>query len=224
MTLVKTLATHQIVDSVFPRPTTERGDLAKAVGKAVDDTLSRFSHEFSQSRRPTVASMDRLAASVLDEELADLDVELAPGDREKVLAQIAGLLRAFRGTEAFGLSRPRTRLILVNEKVGVYAQPDFWNGRDRFYEMKSFKAVPPPPDVQLQLAFFQLAFPGFSAFLLSFDRQRIPIGSILTAIPRISEVQANEVLRLAYRTGSDSGEDKVLEYIDSPIVRYSVEA
>jgi hypothetical protein len=222
MTTIKTVATHEVVQAAYPRPVTEKDEMGMAVGKAIDETLSRYSHEFGQARRPTVASMQRLATEVLDRELADADLVLAPSDREKQLSAVFGVLQAFRRSEVMGLPRPRTRLILINERVGIYAQPDYWNGRDRFYEMKSYLARPTPPDVELQLRLFQCAFPKFRAYLACFDRHATPVTTVIEEVPLLPSEAAEGVLKLAYRTGLDLGTEKVLEYVDNPVVRYTI--
>lgn len=222
MTTVKTVAAHEVVRAAYPRTVTERDEIGMAVGKAIDETLSRFSHEFRQSRHPTITAMNRDAARVLDAELADADVQLPAGERERHLAAITGVLQAFRKSEVMGLSRPKSRMILVNEEVGVYAQPDYWDGRDRFFEMKSYHADPTPPDVRLQLQLFQCAFPGFRAYLASFDRHAVPVTTTIELVVPLDPTTAEEVLRLAYRTGLEKGAPKVLEYVDSPTVRYSI--
>lgn len=222
MTTVKTVAAHEVVQAAYPRPVTERDEVGIAVGKAIDEALARFSHEFGQGRRPTLSAMNRLAFEVLDRELADADVVLIPEDRERQRAAVSGVLQAFRRSEVMGLSRPRSRMILVNERVGVYAQPDYWDGRDRFYEMKSYHADPMPPDIRLQVELFQLAFPGFHAFVAWFDRHATPVTTTIEGVPPLGPATTAEVVALAYRTGLESGVEKVLEYIDSPIVRYSI--
>lgn len=222
MTTVKTVAAHEVVQAAYPRPVTERDEVGIAVGKAIDEALARFSHEFGQGRRPTLSAMNRLAFEVLDRELADADVVLTPEDRERQRAAVSGVLQAFRRSEVMGLSRPRSRMILVNERVGVYAQPDYWDGRDRFYEMKSYHADPMPPDIRLQVELFQLAFPGFHAFVAWFDRHATPVTTTIEGVPPLAAATTAEVVALAYRTGLESGVEKVLEYIDSPIVRYSI--
>ena len=82
----------------FRRPVTERDELGMAVGKAIDTAASQFSHEFGLRRKPTTASMVRLATSILDEELKDADLPLAP-DRGTALRQIAEVLQAVRKSE-----------------------------------------------------------------------------------------------------------------------------
>ena len=222
MGVVKTLPTHAIVQAVYPRTVTERDEIGMAVGKAIDTALSHMSHELRSSRRPTLAATNRLAAETLDQELADADVHLTPEVRTSQLAGVAGVLQAFRRSEVAGLARPRSRLIVINETVGVYAQPDYWNGRDRFYEMKSYHATPMPPDVQLQVRLFQCAFPGFLGFLACFDRHALPVTTTIDPVPALEPGTREEVLHLAYRTALELGAEKVLEYVDNPIVRYSI--
>ena len=220
MTLIRTLATHEIVQRVFPRPITERDELGMATGKAIDDTLARFSHEYSQNRRPTASAMSRLATETLDEELLDAHLEISVEDRARVLGGISGVIQAFRRSEIFGLPRPKTRLILINEAAGVYAQPDFWNGKDRFYEMKSYRALPPPPDVALQLRMFQLAFPTLACVLICFNRHTIPVETAVATIPPPSKEEVRELLSTATRMVAAHGQEKVLEYVENPVVRY----
>ncbi|HXQ48384.1 MAG TPA: hypothetical protein VN842_01200 [Thermoplasmata archaeon] len=220
MTTVKTLAAHEIVRTAFPRPVTEADEIGMAVGKAIDATLSRYSYDFAQSRRPTRTAMNQMAAELFDEELHDADLRLAPGERDRHLAAVAQVLQAFRRSEVMGLSRPRSRMILINGEVGVYAQPDYWDARERFYEMKSYHATPIPPDVRLQLQLFQCAFPRFRAFLAWFDRHATPVTTTIEEIPPLEPTVAEGVLRMAHRTGLEKGTEKVLEYIDSPLVPY----
>jgi hypothetical protein len=224
MTVVRTVATHEVVQRTYPRPATEKDEFAMAVGKAIDGALSRYSHEFSRGRKPTATSMNRFAADVLKESLRDADVTVPTDQHEKVLTQIAGVLQAFRRSEVFGLARPRTRLVLIDERVGVYAQPDYWDGKSRFFEMKSYDAIPMPREVELQMRMFQLAYPGFSSYLISFNRHVTPVETRLTAIPPPTAQEVGDALTLAYQAGMDLGQDKVLEYIDNPIVRYRLHA
>jgi hypothetical protein len=192
-----------------------------AVGKAIDATLSRYSHEFDRGLRPTVGAMNRLAESTLDEELQDIDLPIDPAERKRALDQIAAVLQAFRKTEVFGLPRPRTRMLLIDEQVGVYTQPDYWDRKQRFYEMKSYRAIPPPPDVALQLRLFQLGFAGLDAYLVCVNRHASPPDVSITPIPPLTPEDSTATLRQALAVAREKGRDKVLEYIDSPVVRYS---
>ncbi len=220
MTVIRTVATHEIVQAVYPRAPTERDRVGMAVGKAIDGAMARFSHEAARGWRPTARAINALAESILDEELVEVDLELPPEERTRALATVAEVLRVFRKSELFGLPRPRTRLILIQGEVGVYAQPYYWYGRARIIEMKSYRAWPPSPEVALQLDLFQLAFPGFDEFLACFDRHASPVTATLDRVPAVSETRREELLRTAHRIGLAQGREKVLEYIDSQAVRY----
>ncbi len=222
MTKIRTLATHEVVRWVYPRPPREGSEVGLAVGTAIDRALSRFGHEFRTGRRPTASAMRALAESVLDEELEANAAELGPAERAVVLAQVEGVLVAFRRSELFGLARPRTRLIAIGTEVGIYAQPDYWDGRGRFFEMKSYRAIPPPPDVALQLRLFQLAFPGFESSLVCIDRHHQPVETTSLVVPPPTAEEATDALRRAYDLGREHGQEKVLEYLDTPTVRYPV--
>ncbi|HXW66440.1 MAG TPA: hypothetical protein VEL82_00930 [Thermoplasmata archaeon] len=221
MTTVRTVASHEIVRALFPRPVTERDEIAMAVGKAIDGALSRFSHEFRMGRRPSLAAMDRFSAEELDRAIEEAAVSLPPTDRARQLEEIAGVLRAFRGSELMGLPRPRSRLILIGEDAGIYAQPDYWDGRARFFEMKSYRADPVPPDVELQLRLFQLGFPECRGFLAAFDRHARPVTVHISEIPAAEAADRTELLREARHIALEAGVPKVLEYIDNPVVRYA---
>jgi hypothetical protein len=220
MTTVRTVAAHEVVRAAYPRPVTEKDEIGMAVGKAIDSALSRYSHEFAQGRRPGRAAINQFAVSILDEELGDADLSLAVDERARHIAAISGVLQAFRQSEVMGLSRPRSRLILINGEVGIYAQPDYWDGRERFYEMKSYHANPVPPEIRLQVRLFQCAFPGFRAFLAWFDRHAAPVTTTIEEVPLLDPATTEEVLRVAYATAAEKGIEKVLEYVETPLVPY----
>jgi hypothetical protein len=220
MTTLRTVAVHDIVATAFPRETKESDLVAMAIGKAFDSTLNHVSHESRTRRTPTATAVRAFGDSALREALDEAGVEISGPDREAVLAQLRAAAELFRTSVLLGLPRPRSRLIVIGEEVGVYAQPDFWNGRDKFYELKSYLAVPLHPDVALQVRLFQLAFPGFEANLVSLDRHAKPVTITVTPLPPPSPADATEALRLALDVARASGQDRVLEYVDAPVVRY----
>ncbi|MFI5418745.1 MAG: hypothetical protein ACHQ2Y_07630 [Candidatus Lutacidiplasmatales archaeon] len=222
MSSIKTVAAHEVVRATYPRDVTEKDEIGMAVGKAIDGALSQYSHEFAQSRRPSRTAMNVLAAEILDGELLDAGLALAPSERARHLEATAGVLQAFRKSEVMGLARPRSRLIVINGRVGVYAQPDYWDGRERFYEMKSYHASPMPPEVRLQVQLFQLAFPKFRAFLAWFDRHASPVTTTIEEVAPLDAPTTGSVLESAYRVAGEKGIEKVVEYIDSPMVRYTL--
>jgi hypothetical protein len=221
MTLVRTIAVHEIVRDVFPRPPPEEKDqVAMAVGKAIDGTVADLGFQLRQGRRPTASGLDELARSLLEDALAENAVALAPAEREATLARVREVVRAYRRSPIAGLARPKTRVCLIDREVGVYAQPDFWDGRARIFELKSYLAVPPPPDVGLQLRLFQLAYPGFETVLVCLNRHAHPVETTSYVVPPPTPEETADALRLAFEVGQRLGRPKVLEYVEGPFVAY----
>jgi hypothetical protein len=220
---LRTLPVHEVVRHVHPRPPPEAKDhVAMAMGHAVDGTLSWFGHEMRTGRRPTVTSLLEFGGGLFDEALDAAGVDIAPAEREKLLEQLRGVIQAYRRTEIVGLARPRSHLIVINGRVGIYAQPDFWDGRGRVFEMKSFPAIPPPPDVALQLRLFQLAFPKFEMVLVCLNRHATPVETASMVIPPPSSEETLAVLCQAFDVALEFGEPKVLDYVQGPAVHYSL--
>ncbi|MGD0249542.1 MAG: hypothetical protein ABSB97_01430 [Thermoplasmata archaeon] len=222
MTTIYTIPAHEIVQRTYPRPLHEEDEVKIAVGRAIDGSLSHFSHEFRQGRRPTVTAMRTYAESLLTEELLEVTEAPSSSERADLLEAVNQSVMAFRKTPAFGLPRPKSRVILINNQVGVYAQPDYWDGTGRFYEMKSYRAIPPPPDIALQLRLFQLAFPRFESVLLCIDRHAKPIETSSLVVPPPTAEETLTVLRQAFQLGREHGQPKVLEYVEGPLVYYDL--
>ena len=223
MTTIRAIATHEIVERTHPRPPPEEADrVAMAVGRAIDGTLSQLGYQIRSGRRPTATSTRRYADALLSVALDEEAVAVTDPERRTILEQIDGTLKAYRGSVIFGLARPKSRIILIDGRVGVYAQPDYWDGRGRFYEMKSYLAIPPAPEVALQLRLFQLAFPGFGATLVCLDRHRAPVEARSYEVPPPTEEEQGTTLRLAYDLGARFGQEKVVEYMEGPFVRYGL--
>jgi hypothetical protein len=218
------IPTHEIVRRAYPRPEPgERERVAMAVGKALDSAVAQFGHELRQGRRPTQAAIAREAHVALADALAEAMAEVPAEEQAALERTVQEFLRAYRQSEIAGLPRPRTRVVLIGGEVGVYAQPDFWDGRHRFFELKSYRAIPAPPDVALQVRFFQLAFPGFEAVLFCLDRHTSPVQVSSLVVPPPTAAEAREALHLALEAGRESGQEKVLEYVEGPFVRYGLD-
>ena len=223
MVTVRAIPVHEIVRQTYPRPPPREEDhVAMAVGKAIDGALARFGHEVRQGRRPTASAMLRGAEELLEEALGEEGVAIAPETRRRILSEVGEVLPAYRRSPIFGLARPKTRVLVIGGEVAVYAQPDYWDGRTRFYEMKSYRAIPPPPDVALQVRLFQLAFPGFEAVLLCIDRHAHPVTTSVLGLAPPTPSETTEALRTAYDLGRRYGQEKVFEYMEGPFVHYPV--
>ena len=221
MTSVRTIAAHDVVRHEFPREPTERDRLGMATGKAIDAAVSRLSHEVGQGRRPTQSALGRFAEEQFDREVEAEGLEVPAVDRATAIRQSQEVLRAFRRSELCGLPRPKSRLVLIDDDAGIYVQPDFWNGGSRIYEMKTYRAVPLPPDVELQLHLFQLGFPSAVAYIACFDRHVTPVATYLEPVPPPDETRRAAILEHARTLALTTGMEKVLEYVDAPIVRYT---
>ena len=225
MTTIRTIPVHEIVQRTYPRPPPgEEDHVAMAAGKAIDGTLAQFGHEVRTGRRPTTTAMRERAGALLDEALEEEAVTVGPEVRQKILGQGEEVSQAYRKSPIFGLARPRTRVVVIGGEVAVYAQPDYWDGRSRFFEMKSFRAIPPPPDVLLQVRLFQLAYPKFEAVLVCLDRHANPVTTASAVLPPPTAEESTEVLRTAYDLGRQYGREKVFEYLEGPFVHYSTPA
>jgi hypothetical protein len=223
MTTIRMIPAHEIVRRTYPRPPPqEQDEIAMATGKAIDGALAQFGYELRQGRRPTQTTITTVAASILDEALEEAAVTITAPVREATMREVQEVVRAYRQSAIAGLTRPKTRVFVVDGKVGVYAQPDYWDGRGRFFEMKSYRAIPPPPDVALQVRLFQLAFPKFEAVLVCLDRHSRPVASTSAVVPAPTSEEASATLRLAYDVGSEFGQEKVLEYVEGPFVHYAL--
>ena len=221
-TTIRTVAVHDVVQQLHPRPPpTERDEIGMAEVIALYSSLRRFSYDAACGGWPLVASVVASAETILREELRDAELSLDPAAAEAFRAKVRDLTRLFRQSELAGQARPRTRLLVIDGDAGIYAQPDFWDGRARIFELKSYRAIPPPPDVTLQLELFQLAFPGFEERLVCLDRHGTPPSIHAVTVGPISGARSLEVLAAARAVARAHGAEKVLRFIDSPIVRRS---
>jgi hypothetical protein len=224
MTKIRTLAVHQVVEHVHPRPPRSDADeIAIVVGRAIDGAQAELSRAARQGRRVSQAQVDALTDSILRDGLEEVGIALDERVRTAELARIRRVVRAFRGSEVFGLGRPRSRLIVINGAVGIYAQPDYSDGRSRIYELKSYRPDPVPPAVALQVRYFQLAFPGFEAVLIGLDRHAEPVAIATTAVPAPTAEERDAALSTAYHLALERGEEKVLEYLDAPKTYYMLD-
>ena len=165
---------------------------------------------------------ERLLESLIRDELVDAGLDADPTQERALLAELAPLLRAFRRSALIGLGRPKSRLILINGVAGIYAQPDYWDGQHRFFEMKSYRAIPPRDAVRLQLELFQVAFPGFEAILVCYDRHAPVVEEERLTMEAMTPERTAELLDVAGRIVLEHGVERVLEYVDSPITGYNL--
>jgi len=93
---------------------------------------------------------------------------------QQILQQASMMLLAYKQTPIYkqSLLRPKTRVVVINDAVGVYMQPDFYDPcTDTFYEVKSY---PLRKDEYMfkrlcyQVKLYQLAYPKSKAVAVGF--------------------------------------------------------
>jgi hypothetical protein len=93
---------------------------------------------------------------------------------QQILQQASLMLLAYKQTPIYcnSLLRPKTRIVVINNEIGVYMQPDFYDPcTDTFYEVKSY---PLRKDEYMfkrlcyQVKLYQLAYPKSKAVAVGF--------------------------------------------------------
>jgi hypothetical protein len=124
-------------------------------GLSVASTLRYFKDEF-------LRMMNCYSNSITQEQL------------QQILQQASMMLLAYKQTPIYkqSLLRPKTRVVVINNAIGVYMQPDFYDPcSDTFYEVKSY---PLRKDEYMfkrlcyQVKLYQLAYPKSKAVAVGF--------------------------------------------------------
>ncbi|MGC8596636.1 MAG: hypothetical protein ACP5NY_01820 [Thermocladium sp.] len=184
-------------------------------GSIFDKATVKMNYYYKRGVNDFLEAALKYISSTLDDEAAMLGIQLMQNQRNNILSRGRAMLDAFKSTPAFGLLRPKTRLIVIDDLVGIYVQPDFYDG-ENIYEVKTFdpRGV---NYVKYQVRLFQLGYPGSKAILVGFDKAtNKPI--ILTIDP-INDMDKNEILRHALSYGLINGIDE--EPRNHIIVKYS---
>jgi hypothetical protein len=125
-------------------------------GLSVASTLQYFKDEFLR------VLMNGHSSSITQEQL------------QQILQQASLMLLAYKQTPIYkqSLLRPKTRIVVINDTIGVYMQPDFYDPcSDTFYEVKSY---PLRKDEYMfkrlcyQVKLYQLAYPKSKAVAVGF--------------------------------------------------------
>jgi hypothetical protein len=125
-------------------------------GLSVASTLQYFKDEFLRML------MNGHSSSITQEQL------------QQILQQASMMFLAYKQTPIYkqSLLRPRTKVVVINNAIGVYMQPDFYDPcSDTFYEVKSY---PLRKDEYMfkrlcyQVKLYQLAYPKSKAVAVGF--------------------------------------------------------
>jgi hypothetical protein len=162
-----TVPAYRIVN--YKYPITEDNPIGIAFGYAFDrallecnyhklsvaSTLQYFKGEF-------IRMMNGHSSSITQEQL------------QQILQQASMMLLAYRNTPIYkqSLLRPKTKAVVINDTIGVYMQPDFYDPcTNTFYEVKSY---PLRKDEYMfkrlcyQVKLYQLAYPKSKAVAVGF--------------------------------------------------------
>jgi hypothetical protein len=169
-TVIKTLPSYSIVNYKYPITTDNPIGIAfgyafdRALlernyhGLSVASTLQYFKGEFIRMLNGHSSSNN-----ITQEQLL-----------QQILQQASMMLLAYKQTPIYRdlLLRPKTRVVVINDTIGVYMQPDFYDPcTDVFYEVKSY---PLKKDEYMfkrlcyQVKLYQLAYPKSKAVAVGF--------------------------------------------------------
>jgi len=223
--LIRVIATHQYVSRFFRE---ESDPVSLAFGRAFDQATAQFSYYngFTWSRRKLIFKALRHFMYIFDRELRGMGIKIGRDVRDRVASRALKCLNAFTRSDAFGLWRDKTHIILIDDVVGIYAQPDFVdNYREIIYELKTFRPDKVDEYLEKQVRVFQLAYPNYEAVVLGFPwREGEYIDIHRVEFKPIRRVDAFKLLRdlkdFTLRHGREADlEELLFEY---PAIRYTL--
>ncbi|KJE48957.1 MULTISPECIES: hypothetical protein [Acidiplasma] len=206
---MRVIATHEYVKN-FIKHTGDK--LPMVIGKCLDDTVSKmvyFKNRHIINRDITIKAL-RSYTALLKDELHKNCISLENSDLRYYYAMGWKFINAFKKSVIYenSLLRDRTRIIIINDEAGIYAQPDFVDYENKtIYEMKSFSLKPLPEYVRLQARVFQLAYPDFKTVLIAFPRDQDYIKVQNIKLREYKDVTKNRLLREIYNFTMQNGRD-----------------
>ncbi len=208
---MKVIATHEYTKPFIKHESTIEN---RIFGKCLDDVVSGMVYYSRYIKRDISLKAIRKFVAEFKNEMNINSVNI---DNINIYIESAWrFIHAFKTSDIYKnrFMKDRTRLIIINGDVGIYAQPDFVNYDDKiFYEMKSFSVRPVPLYVIKQVRIFQLAYPDFESYLIGIprDKRYIKIQKIL--VNRSSEKTKKMLLRSLYEYAIKNGRD--IDYNDA---------
>ncbi len=106
--------------------------------------------------------------------------------RQQILQQASMMFLAYKNTAIYknSLLRPKTRVVVINNTIGVYMQPDFYDPiHDVFYEVKSFSLRKDEyifKRICYQVKLYQLAYSSSKAMMLGFGNNNNSNGNSIS--------------------------------------------
>ncbi len=123
---IKVIPTYQYVSKFYDEVS---DPLSQAFGRVFDLASAQFSYyqDLAWNRKKLIFKALRHFMYIFNRELKAKGVKIDRDTREYVASRALRCLSAFGKSEAFGLSREKTNVILIDDLVGIFAQPDFIN-------------------------------------------------------------------------------------------------
>lgn len=206
---MKVIATHNYVNNFIKF---KSNIINMILGKCLDETVTQmnyYSYKSEFKRNISLNAMKSFAV-MLNSELIKNNIILDNKDKKNYYAMGWRFINAFKKSELYEntLLRDRTRLIIINDEAGIYAQPDFVDYYNEImYEMKSFSLKPVPKYVKMQVKIFQLAYPGFESKLIAFPRDDGYIKVQKITVKEQAERTKKILLKKLYKFVIDNGDE-----------------
>ncbi len=212
---MKVIATHKYVNNFVKF---KSDTINMILGKCLDETVTQMNYYNYRSEFKRNISMNAMKgfAFMLNSELTKNSIVLNNNDKKNYYAMGWRFINAFKKSELYenSLLRDRTRLIIINGEVGIYAQPDFVDYiHEIMYEMKSFSLKPVPEYVRVQVKIFQLAYPDFISKLIAFPRNEGYIKTQTVIVKKQAERTRKSLLKKLYKFTVENGMD--MDYNDA---------
>ncbi len=206
---MKVIAAHNYVNNFIKF---KSDSINMVLGKCLDETVTQmnyYSYKSEFSRNISLKAMKSFAF-MLNSELIKNNIVLNNADKKIYYAMGWRFINAFKKSEVYknNLLRDKTRLIIINNSAGIYAQPDFVDYYNEImYEMKSFSLKPIPEYVKIQVKIFQLAYPDFESKLIAFPRDQDYIKTQIITVKKQAERTKKSLLKKLYKFTMDNGND-----------------
>ncbi len=170
-------------------------------GSAFDKAMVKMNYYYRRGVDNYLEAAVNYMSLAMKEEAARMGIKLSSEDEGRMIERGGRMLEAFQRTPAFGLLRPKTGLVVIDESIGMYVQPDFYDG-DSIYEVKSFNPAK-TRYAYYQVRLFQLGYPDSEAVLVGFDGEALD--PIIIRINKMDEEDRNGIVRDVAEFGSSNG-------------------
>lgn len=222
---IRVIATYQYISKFFNE---DSDPISLAFGRAFDLAAAQFSYynDLAWNRRKLIFKALRHFMFIFNRELRRMGIRINRDARESIASKALKCLSAFKRSDAFGLWREKTNVILVDEVAGIFAQPDFVDDYNKIiYELKTFNLKTVAEYVERQIRVFQLAYPDYKAVILGFPwREGRYIDIERVEFEPIDKDEAFILLKdlkdFALKHGDDVDKGEII--VEYPVIKYTL--